>query len=395
MNLNSFVAQRIIDHVGDTLHQQISVVDGSNTVLASTTTQFVGKHIKQVADDQTDDSAHVSLPITYESQMVGGIVIHKHIDPSDDIAQMVKALADLIVSQATIIDRLPNRQDVLNMFVYDLLHKRLQHPESETLQEAAMLGIDLAQPRLVVIVYIEPFAHYLVHEPQHPHHAEKKTAQLGNVPGEQRQQIRAQLLDHLHQVMPPNENNVYSFVDDPRLVALVVTDPKALDARRKQITHNFQQFIDMFHTSIGVHLSAGIGYYYPQWQDLAQSCTDAERALDIGRKLYGPGRVYGMLDLGLAAYVSEERQQTKIDMANRMLRSLLNEPDLIKTLDTFLKADLSPSRTAEQLDIHRHTLSYRLDKIANLTGLDPRQFSAAAQFSSALLIQKLQEAESK
>jgi carbohydrate diacid regulator len=66
-----------------------------------------------------------------------------------------------------------------------------------------------------------------------------------------------------------------------------------------------------------------------------------------------------------------------------------------KTPDTLLNADLSPSRTADQLGIHRHTLSYRLEKIANLTGLNPRQFSAAAQFSAALLLQKIHEAERK
>jgi carbohydrate diacid regulator len=55
-----------------------------------------------------------------------------------------------------------------------------------------------------------------------------------------------------------------------------------------------------------------------------------------------------------------------------------------------LGASLSPSQTAQALTIHRHTLAYRLDKITRLTGLDPRNFEAAATLYAALLHRKRQ-----
>ncbi|MCY7322639.1 MAG: helix-turn-helix domain-containing protein, partial [Phormidesmis sp. CAN_BIN36] len=39
--------------------------------------------------------------------------------------------------------------------------------------------------------------------------------------------------------------------------------------------------------------------------------------------------------------------------------------------------------------IHRNTLSYRLDKITSLTGLNPRQFDDAVQIRLALLLRSL------
>ncbi len=45
--------------------------------------------------------------------------------------------------------------------------------------------------------------------------------------------------------------------------------------------------------------------------------------------------------------------------------------------------------TARTLHIHRHTLAYRLEKIARLTGHDPRIFATAAQFSAALIVQQV------
>lgn len=56
------------------------------------------------------------------------------------------------------------------------------------------------------------------------------------------------------------------------------------------------------------------------------------------------------------------------------------------TLAAFLRVDLAPSLTAKELSIHRHTLSYRLDKIAALAGLEPRRFRDAAQLHVAILL---------
>ena len=46
--------------------------------------------------------------------------------------------------------------------------------------------------------------------------------------------------------------------------------------------------------------------------------------------------------------------------------------------------------TAKRLCIHRNTLTYRLEKITSLTGLDPRCFDEAVQIRLALLLQELQ-----
>jgi hypothetical protein len=58
-------------------------------------------------------------------------------------------------------------------------------------------------------------------------------------------------------------------------------------------------------------------------------------------------------------------------------------------VQVFLKADLSPSLAAERLHIHRHTLAHRLDKVARLTGLDPRRFHELAQLHAALVLRRM------
>ena len=54
----------------------------------------------------------------------------------------------------------------------------------------------------------------------------------------------------------------------------------------------------------------------------------------------------------------------------------------------FFEKDLNLSDTARQLYIHRNTLTYRLDKIAKIIGLDLRHFDDAVTFKMLLEMKK-------
>ncbi|TBR58723.1 hypothetical protein BLD44_019020 [Mastigocladus laminosus UU774] len=100
-------------------------------------------------------------------------------------------------------------------------------------------------------------------------------------------------------------------------------------------------------------------------------------------------QVYCLDGLGITAFVGIGDERTKIELAAYLLSPLNHEPELLATLDTFFAEDCCPSSTANRLSIHRNTLSYRLDKVKLLTGLNPRHFDDAVQIRLALLLRKL------
>lgn len=60
----------------------------------------------------------------------------------------------------------------------------------------------------------------------------------------------------------------------------------------------------------------------------------------------------------------------------------------VETLETFFARHLNVSETARQLFLHRNTLLYRLDKLTEQTGLDPRQFTEAVLLQLLLLFRQ-------
>lgn len=60
--------------------------------------------------------------------------------------------------------------------------------------------------------------------------------------------------------------------------------------------------------------------------------------------------------------------------------------DLVSTLAAYLRHGCRPGPAAKELNIHRHTLSYRLERIAELTGRDPRDGDHLLAFTLALAL---------
>jgi hypothetical protein len=76
------------------------------------------------------------------------------------------------------------------------------------------------------------------------------------------------------------------------------------------------------------------------------------------------------------------------DTLTRMMPAPKLNREQIETLETLFARQLNVSDTARQLFLHRNTLLYRLDKLTEQTGLDPRQFPDAVLLQLFLLFRQ-------
>jgi len=396
MRLNAEIAWRIVDRVSTGLKKRVSVVDATGYVFASTESRLVGtphvaaQHAMAHGDIVAFDDhqlAGISLPLVYADAIVGAIVLGDASGQDLELGRVAKTLAELIIHQMSVIERLPQEKRVRDKFIYDLLHERFHGTPEVMVEEAEVLGIDLRVPRIVVVIDFRPLV-----ERRMP-----SAIPADSLPTIARalrlEQIHANLLDRLREIMPPNDADVFSFIDDHRLIVLAAVDPAAPDIRRQRLERDIQQLLDSFARTDGVTTSAGMGWYHPCWQGLAQSCVEAQFALEMGDVLCGAGGVFCVEKLGLASFVCGDDRAMKAELARHVLQPIDDRPELLETLATFLEMNLASTQTAQALHIHRHTLDYRLSKIAQLIGLDPRQFQAATQLQAALLLRKMQQTQ--
>ncbi|MBI2861273.1 MAG: helix-turn-helix domain-containing protein [Chloroflexi bacterium] len=126
----------------------------------------------------------------------------------------------------------------------------------------------------------------------------------------------------------------------------------------------------------GVTFSLGIGRYHPDLKGLQRSYHEAQQALQIGQRLFGPGRVTYFGDLGVYRLLAPLKGSPELrDFYQEVLAGLAEydtrtKSELVKTLQAFFECGGNLSRTAASLHVHRNTLAYRLSRIGEITGLD-------------------------
>jgi purine catabolism regulator len=127
---------------------------------------------------------------------------------------------------------------------------------------------------------------------------------------------------------------------------------------------------------VGMSVSIGVGNYHPEIAGLRLAYHEAEQAYEIGREFFGPGQVTAYADLGVYRLLYAFRQSNELtEFCDETLASLVeydakNGSALVETLDVYFRCDASLRAAADALYLHRNSLSYRLRRISEITGLN-------------------------
>lgn len=138
-------------------------------------------------------------------------------------------------------------------------------------------------------------------------------------------------------------------------------------------------------------VSIGIGQAYRELTQASASFREAEHALSIANRLRQEDSIVFYEDLGpYNLFTGLLDSSELLYYYNRTVAALVeydiqHGSDLIVTLDTFHKTNNRISEAAQRLFVHRHTLKYRLNRIRELTGLDPEDSQGQFQLQLGLI----------
>ncbi len=142
--------------------------------------------------------------------------------------------------------------------------------------------------------------------------------------------------------------------------------------------------------------SCGIGRTAAQVQGIPQSFREAQRAVEIGRRLFGEGKIHSFARLGiyrLLFYLDGQSELTTF--YQEMLGPLLDydarhDGTYIKTLECYFQYNGNLSQTARTMHFHRNSLIYRLERIEEILGRSLEDAELRLSLQIALKIHHLQ-----
>ncbi|HEX8036936.1 MAG TPA: helix-turn-helix domain-containing protein, partial [Ktedonobacterales bacterium] len=318
--------------------------------------------------------------------------------PANDEAlspRLERVLVELMIQQALIVSQLPNRHELKNKFIHDLLRGQVWD-ETAILREGQILGLDLTHPRAVIL--IDASGYILGSD-------DSRAVEPSEVT-DARAQRRAQLvIATVVSFFDLQNDTICAYIGDGEVAVLKASSTRDLVkwadsvddgndgcaswANLVALKRAAGALLGRLRHDTRASISIGIGRYHPSIRGLALSYQDARAALSLGRRFHGQNEVHCLDRLGVASFIGVSDERIKIDLALHLLSPLDHEDELLDTLRAFFAENCSVSATSARLSIHRNTLSYRLDKISSLTGLDPRTFDHAVQIRIALLLREM------
>jgi DNA-binding PucR family transcriptional regulator len=125
------------------------------------------------------------------------------------------------------------------------------------------------------------------------------------------------------------------------------------------------------------HGVVGVSSFYSDPGELGRSIQEAELVLDVVRRSGAPIEqdigtgTYRLLFRVLASHPEEVRSFYEDTVAPVVRYDDQYRTDLVGTLEAYLEHNCNMNATAAAIYAHRHTVAYRLERVRELTGLDP------------------------
>ena len=366
------MAARVSRRAADLLGDHVCVVDQSERIVAASEPGFSGHVLK-------DAASHTFTPLrlnTWEGRVVVGA--HAASGRTPHSPRLVRGVLELIINQAT-LEGLQGGSDLKNTLVHDLLRGHVSDEES-IYRQARILGMDLTPPRAVLLIGAEA---YLGDDATRADDVISSVVRFFHLPNDT---ICAYIgAGEVAILKASDAKNLAPWAEDNKASSWANLGWADLGALKRAAA----ALVERLGADTSAEVSIGIGRYHRGLPGLAHSYADAKAALSLGRRLGQQGGVHCLDSVGIAAFIGVANERTKADLATFLLSPLDDEPELLRTLTCLFDHDCQPTATAKALGVHRNTLSYRLEKIASLTGMDPKRFDDAVQIRLALVMRQL------
>ncbi|HSX41373.1 MAG TPA: helix-turn-helix domain-containing protein [Candidatus Saccharimonadales bacterium] len=369
--LNQHIAERIQDKVGALVNQPLSVVDTEGTVLSTN-------------DPNVQESLDISnypwaIVVQHSAKPTGYVLLSRQMPNHEEIAPLIRSIAELLLHQTILIEQLPHQEERLDKFVYDLL---AGHSTDDRLitAEARLFDIDLSVPRIAIVVTVDDPV--LTGETRDEGDREMRITRY-----------KFGISRGLNSYYTSSKSNIIAYLGNNAFCIL-----KDLNGGETSLEESLDRFKKSIHTIYQIFrgelkspTTVGIGNYHPGVDGLRTSYSEAISAIELGAQNWDKDRVYHIDDFGVVAPLLSGIDESNIYFSRELLEKLGENDGVIQTLESFFKNNMGLTQTADELGIHRNTLVYRLDRIAETLNLDPRSFDDAVQIKLAILFTKFVE----
>lgn len=385
-------AQTIVEKTKNLLGKNINIMNSLGIIVGSKDKSRIdtfhegaaeviktGKEIEitcEQADKLEGVKPGVNLPIYLNDRIVGVVGITGDPDEVRPYGQLLKISVEAMLTQLYLSEQLRMEQNANELYVHDIINGNFEDT-NVFLTKGEVLGYDMSLPRLALNIKVNNLV--IKEKSKGLYDNQELTAQ------EKREKILdciKKVFDNPQHMISHNGSNYYIVFFAPQKIHV-----ETVKQQIKEIADKLSKKLEKY----SVKFCIGVGSYYPGLAGLRKSYKEAVKAIQIVERK-SPGQLPQIIfaqDLSLEMMLAAAPDDIVGIFKNQVLTKesagvFLNDKKLLNTLRAFFASNLNISKTAEELNVTRNTVSARLDKIKELTGLTPTDFNDAVKLKVLL-----------
>ncbi|WP_079509075.1 sugar diacid recognition domain-containing protein [Mesobacillus jeotgali] len=350
--LNKQLAQEIVDRTMGIIGKNINVMDNRGVIIGSGDKNRIDdvhegavNVIKQGSGYEISEEeakrlhgvkAGVNLPIYFDEKIIGVIGITGAPEEIRSFGELVRMAAELSLQQAILINEIQWDERLKEELVSQIIHYEGKM-DPLFMERAMRLGIDLDLPRAALVILTQD---------------RKKTF--------------AYLKSRL-------EKEDLLLMQHDRIVVLKTIQPSRSASQLRKLADGW---INGYKSTKKAYIKISIGQYHPGLSGLAKSYDQADHTLKAGLKLAPDKDIFLYEDYYLPVFLltaSKFGLTEELQPYFLMLKAKDSKGELTESFKALIETNGDMNSAAQKLFIHRNTLRYRLDKITEITGKDPRK----------------------
>jgi carbohydrate diacid regulator len=349
--LDQSLAQEIVDRTMKIIKRNINVMNDKGVIIGSgdpTRIDTIHEGALRVIENQKEFEieehdakglqgvkAGINLPINFNNQVVGVIGITGAPEEIRNYGELVKMAAEMILQQAVLIDQMQWDERLKEELISQLLHGT-ENLNSLYFERVRRLGINLDIPRLAVIVTAKD-----------------------------RAKVFKTLRDRL------DKEDLLVMHPDYLILLKKVTSQNVV-----RIRSELEKWAEAAVKYLGLHSKLSIGNYHPELKGIADSYREAVETSFVGERIDPVKTIYFYDDYKIPVLLTRAKNLgsgEELQNYYQYLKENDKKGELVETLLVFIEENGDIHTITGKLFIHRNTLRYRLDKITEITGKDPRK----------------------
>jgi DNA-binding PucR family transcriptional regulator len=277
-------------------------------------------------------------PVTTGDEIVGAVILLANDEqpPTGADIDVLNVTAMATLSELAVAAVREGAEEALRGSLIELIRANPNLTDEEVLRRAHRLGTDLSQGAVALCAELEQ---------DRPRHV------MSIIQSEQPQALAEYLDQRIYALVPPRKP------EDP------VNDAHESAGRLAE--------------ALARYASVGFSSFCSQPRMLHRAIQEAELVLDVlkhgrsGDTEDMRSATYRLLFQALASRPDEVTQFYEDTVAPLVRYDERYHTDLVGTVEAYLAHNCNMSATASGIYTHRHTVAYRLERVRELTGLDP------------------------